>query len=170
MANRYYGTCPICGLEVIGFHEGERKCSRYSCDGKVLMSFPEKKQKFHNPISERREEVRDALEARCFPAWVFTCVGCGKPAAFKNGCDMHEVFVTKGDVQGCSDRVKWAINDVRNCAFIERSCHKTNREEQLPFLLRQVTKTELREFLDELVLLGADERVFVKHYNLIRGE
>lgn len=36
---------------------------------------------------------------------------------------MHEVFITKGDVQGCPDDIKSLINSPFNCVDLHPECH-----------------------------------------------
>jgi len=123
------------------------------------------------------EEVRRRLKLRLFarrvmPGAMLVCCGCGQQFHVSAGADLHEVFVTKGDVQGASDLVKIAINDWRNCFFVERKCHDTNRVNHISIILENkiggVTIQDLRDFLDELVELGLDERVIKKHYGILK--
>jgi hypothetical protein len=43
---------------------------------------------------------------------------------------MHEVFFTKGDVQGCPDEVKELINSPFNCVDLHPECH--NKAQHTP--------------------------------------
>lgn len=43
------------------------------------------------------------------------CAYCGLELA--DGADMHEVFLTKGDLRGATDLL-WLLNDRRNCVLV----------------------------------------------------
>lgn len=53
--------------------------------------------------------------------------------------DVHEVIVTKGDVQKSPQHVKDAINDFGNCVAIHPECH--------PEAITKEMQTKLTEFL-----------------------
>jgi len=43
--------------------------------------------------------------------------------------DVHEGIVTKGDVQGWPDSWKFLINNIYNCSYIHRHCHRHGEKE-----------------------------------------
>jgi len=52
------------------------------------------------------------------------CPVCDKPFCAGDGIELHEVFITKGDVMGCSQETKEMINSPFNCVNLHsEKCH-----------------------------------------------
>jgi hypothetical protein len=64
------------------------------------------------------------------------CPVCDKSFKPGDGIEMHEVFITKGDVQGCPVEVKDLINSPFNCVNVHsENCHLKAQHEPIGKLL-----------------------------------
>lgn len=74
------------------------------------------------------ELKRQLLQQRHISFYSAKCPICD--SILQDNIEMHEVFITKGDVQGCPDEIKELINSPFNCVNLHSGCH--NKAQHTP--------------------------------------
>lgn len=96
-------------------------------------------------MTPKRAQIKQLLIDQqaelCAGRWIVSCELCGKS---KEGLDMHELFLDKGDVQGCSDAVYQAVHETAlNLQLLCNQCNMVRAKTTLgrSFLMRKKLDT-----------------------------
>ena len=87
--------------------------------------------------AELRKSLKEDLKNQRHVGYLSSkCPVCDKPFGAGDGIELHEVFITKGDVMGCSQETRQMINSPFNCVNLHsEKCHLSAQHSPIGKLL-----------------------------------
>ena len=87
--------------------------------------------------AELRRSLKEDLRNQRYVGYFSSkCPVCEEPFGAGDGIELHEVFITKGDVMGCSHETRQMINSPFNCVNLHsEKCHLSAQHSSIGKLL-----------------------------------